>query len=89
VDGRFWEAGGGGESWGAEDRGVPRKAAVGEDDSGGGGGGEHNDDDGGGSGTKKRPSAAGGESLLLYIDTPLVLGRVTNRDKRRAFCHGW
>jgi hypothetical protein len=22
-------------------------------------------------------------------DTTLVLGRVTNRDKRGAFCHGW
>jgi hypothetical protein len=38
---------------------------------------------------KKWPSAGGGGSLLLYIDTPLVLGRVVNRDKRGAFCHGW
>jgi hypothetical protein len=37
--------------WG-RGRGVPRKAAVGEDDDGGGGGG-HDDNDGGGSGTKK------------------------------------
>jgi hypothetical protein len=38
---------------------------------------------------KKWPSAGGGGSLLLYIDTPLVPGRVVNRDKRGAFCHGW
>jgi hypothetical protein len=68
--------------------GAPRKAVVGEDDGGEGGGG-HDDDDGGGSGTKKWLSAGGGGSLLLYIDTPLVPGRVTNRDKRGAFCHGW
>jgi hypothetical protein len=71
-------------------RGSPRKAAVGEDDNGrGGGGGGHDDDDGGESGTKKWPSVGGGGSLLLYIDTPLVPGHVTNRDKREAFCHGW
>jgi hypothetical protein len=58
---------------------------VGEDDGGGGG---HDDDDGGGSGTKKWPSAGRGGSLLLYIDTPLVPGRVMNRGKRGAFCHG-
>jgi hypothetical protein len=73
--------------WG-RGRGAPRKAVVGEDDGGGGGGG-HDDDDGGESGMKKWLSAGGGGSLLLYIDTPLVLGRVTNRDKRGAFCHGW
>jgi hypothetical protein len=61
--------------------GAPRKAVVREDDSGGGGGG-HDGDDGGGSGRKKWLSAGGGGSLLLYIDTPLVPGRVTNRDKR-------
>jgi hypothetical protein len=66
---------------------APQKVAVGEDDSGGGGGG-HDDDDGGRSGTKKWPSAGGG-SLLLYIDTPLILGGITNSDKREAFCHGW
>jgi hypothetical protein len=65
-------------------RRAPRKAAIGEDDGGGGGGG-HDDDDGGGSGTKKWSSARGGGSLLLYIDTPLVLGRVMNRDKRGPF----
>jgi hypothetical protein len=86
--GGFWEAGDSGESRGAEDGGAPWKAAVGEDDGGGGGGG-HDDDDGGGSWTKKWLSVGGGGSLLLYIDTPLVLGRVTNRDKRGAFCHGW
>jgi hypothetical protein len=74
-------------SWGRR-RGAPRKAAVGEDDGGGGGGG-HDNHDGGGSGTKKWLSAGGGGSLLLYIDTPLVAGRVTNRDKRGAFCHDW
>jgi hypothetical protein len=63
--------------------GVPRKAAVGEDDGDGGGG--RDDDDGGGSGTKKWPSAGEGGSLLLYIDTPLVPGRITNRDKRGPF----
>jgi hypothetical protein len=68
--------------------GALRKVAVGEDDGGYGGGG-HDDDDGGRSGTKKWPSAGGGGSLLLYIDTPLVPGRVTNRDKMGAFCHGW
>jgi hypothetical protein len=73
--------------WG-RGRGSPRKAAVGEDDGGSGGGG-HDDDDGGGSGTKKWLSAGGGGSLLLYIDTPLVPGHVTNRDKRGAFCHSW
>jgi hypothetical protein len=36
-------------------------------------------------GTKKWPSAGVGGSLLLYIDTPLVPGRVTNRDKRGPF----
>jgi hypothetical protein len=86
--GGFREAGGGGESRGAEDGGAPWKVAVGEDDGGGGGGGQ-DDDDGDGSGTKKWLCAAGGGSLLLYIDTPLVPGRVTNRDKRGAFCHGW
>jgi hypothetical protein len=30
---------------------------------------------------KKWPSAGWGGSLLLYIDTPLVPGRVTNREK--------
>jgi hypothetical protein len=73
---------------GAEDEGTPWKAAVGEDDDDGGGGG-HDDDDGGRSGTKKWSSAAGGWSLLLYIDTPLVSSRVTNRDKREAFFHSW
>jgi hypothetical protein len=73
--------------WG-RGRGAPRKAAVGEDDGGGRGGG-HNDDDGGGSRTKKWLSAGGGGSLLLYVDTPLVPGRVTNHDKRVVFCHGW
>jgi hypothetical protein len=73
--------------WG-RGRGASRKAAVGEDDGGGGGGG-HDDDDGGGSGTKKWLSARGGGSLLLYVDTPLVPGRVTNHDKRVVFCHGW
>jgi hypothetical protein len=66
-----------------------RKAAVGADDGGGGGGGGHEHDDGGGSGTKKWLSAGGRGSLLLYIDTPLVPGRVTIRDKRGAFCQGW
>jgi hypothetical protein len=33
-------------------------------------------------GTKKWPSVGGGGSLLLYRDTPLVPGPVTNRDKR-------
>jgi hypothetical protein len=65
-------------------RGPPRNAAVGEDDGGGGGGG-HDDDDSGGSGTKKWLSVGGGVSLLLYIDTSLVPGRVTNHDKRGAF----
>jgi hypothetical protein len=67
--------------------GAPRKAVVGEDDGGGGGG--HDDDDGGGPETKKWLSAGGGGSLLLYIDTPLVPGRVTNHEKRGVFCHGW
>jgi hypothetical protein len=70
--------------WGS---GAPKAAAVGEDDGGSGGGG-HDDDDGGRSGTKKWLSAGEGGSLLLYIDTPLVLGRVTNHDKRGSFCHG-
>jgi hypothetical protein len=68
------------ENPGGSGQGAPRKAAIGEDDGGGGGGG-HDDDDGGGSGTKKWSSAGGGGSLLLYIDTPLVLGRVTNVTK--------
>jgi hypothetical protein len=68
--------------------GAPRKAVIGEDDGGGGGGG-HDDDSGGRSGTKKWPSAAGGGSLFLYIDPPLISGRVMNRDKRGAFCHNW
>jgi hypothetical protein len=38
---------------------------------------------------KKWLSARGGGSLLLYIHTPLGPGRVTNRDKRGVFCHGW
>jgi hypothetical protein len=67
-------------TWG-RGRGAPRKAAIGEDDDGGGGGG-HDEGDGGRSGMKKWLSAGGGGSLLLYIDTPLVLGHVTNRDKR-------
>jgi hypothetical protein len=75
------------ENPGDRGQGAPRKAAVGEDDDGRGAG--HHDDDGGRSGTKKWPSAEGGGSLLLYIDSPLVSGRVTNRDKRGAFCHGW
>jgi hypothetical protein len=69
-------------------RGTPQNAVVGEDDGGGGGGG-HDNNDGGGPGTKKLLSAGGGGLLLLYIDTPLVPGRVTKRDKRGAFCHGW
>jgi hypothetical protein len=73
--------------WG-RGRGAPQKAVVGEDDGGGGEGGQ-DDDDGGGSGMKKWLSAGGGGSMLLYIDTPLVPGRVMNRDKRRAFFHGW
>jgi hypothetical protein len=95
VDGGFREAAGGEESRGAEDggrRGRRRSgrmtAAVGEDDGGGGGRG-HTDDDGSGSGTEKWPSAGGEGSLILYIETPLVPGRVTNHDKRGAFCHGW
>jgi hypothetical protein len=56
------------ENSGGRVRGVPRKAAVGEDDGGGGGG--HDDNDGGGSRTKKWPNAGGGGSLLLYIDHP-------------------
>jgi hypothetical protein len=80
VDGGFRESRG-------QRTGAPRKAAVGEDDGGGGGGG-HYDDDGGGSRMKKCPSAGGGGSLLLYINTALVLGRVTNRDKKGAFCRG-
>jgi hypothetical protein len=64
-------------------RGVPRKAAVGEDDGDSGGG--HDDDNGGGSGMKKSPSAREGGSLLLYINTPLVPGRITIRDKRGPF----
>jgi hypothetical protein len=73
--------------WG-RGQGAPRKAVVGEDDGGGGGGG-HDGNDGGGSRTKKWLSAGGGGLLLLYIDTPLVPGRVTNRDKRGAVCHSW
>jgi hypothetical protein len=67
------------------------------DDSGGGGGG-HDDDDGGGSGTKKWLSAGGGWSQGLKGDftresqkgkfPSLVRGRVTNCDKRVAFCLG-
>jgi hypothetical protein len=68
------------ENSGGQGRRAPQKAAVGEDDHGGGGGGH--DDNGGRSGTKKWPSAGGGGSLFLYIDPPLVLGLVTNRDKR-------
>jgi hypothetical protein len=64
--------------------GASWKAAVGEDDGGGGGGG-HTDDDGSGSGTKKWPSAVGEGSLILYIKSPLVSGRVTNHDKRGPF----
>jgi hypothetical protein len=56
----------------------------GEDDGGGGGGG-HDDDDGGGSGMKMWPSAGGRGSLLLYIYTPLVPGRVMKHDKRGPF----
>jgi hypothetical protein len=33
-------------------------------------------------------SARGGGSLLLYMDAPLVPGRVTNCDKMGTFCHG-
>jgi hypothetical protein len=64
--------------------GEPRNVAVGEDDGGGRGGGR-DDNDGGRSGTKKWISGGGGGPLLLYIDTPLVPGRVTNRDKRVPF----
>jgi hypothetical protein len=69
--GRRWRtsvAGAAVENSGGRVRGVPRKAAVGEDDGGGGGG--HDDNDGGGSRTKKWPNAGGGGSLLLYIDHP-------------------
>jgi hypothetical protein len=38
---------------------------------------------------KKWLSAGGGGSLLLYIDTPLVPSRVTKRDKKGVFFHGW
>jgi hypothetical protein len=85
--GCWWVGGRRRIQWG-RGRGAPRKAAVREDDGSGGGGG-HDNDDGGGWGTKKWLCAGGGGSLLLYIVTSLVSGRVTNCDKRGAFCHGW
>jgi hypothetical protein len=40
-------------------------------------------------GPKSGQVLEGGGSLLLYIDTPLIPGGITNSDKREAFCHGW
>jgi hypothetical protein len=85
--GGFREAGGGEESHGAEDgghRGRRRSgrmtAAVEEEDT---------------TTTmavdrgRKVAKCWRGMVVVLYIDTPLVPGHVTNRDKRGVFCHGW
>jgi hypothetical protein len=38
---------------------------------------------------EKMAKCSRGRVAILYIDPPLVPDRVTNRDKRGAFCHGW
>jgi hypothetical protein len=86
--GEFREAGSGRESRGAEDGGRSGRRRSGRMTAA-----EEEEDTtttmAADRGQKKWLGAGGGGSLLLYIDKPLVLGRVTNRDKRGAFCHGW